>query len=378
MKKRVLLSVLSLIFIVNFFATTYANEAINVIVNGQPVEFEGQSPALIDRRTLVPVRGVFEVLGFDVNWNTALQQITLTRGSDVVVIIVGNYAFTTNGVSHTLDVPAQIINGSTMLPIRGVLESVGYYVGWDGNNNAITIVQPQHDIRPIDGRQLAEDFLSQYLSIFSFSWVYSNEDTLVRWDNHHSFGFVDRYGNAITHAPFLLPYHMHRAVEFYLYDFNNDGIPEIVIWYAAPDTSWNIYVVYKFIDGEYRAIHQKNEGSPPIFFTDPLGRMVILHNSDFGGNYGYFLVTSHNNNVYVETIVEAIGPDENRVFLNHLTGERFDMSFWWEHHNAFDYDPSFSGSITLPGMPDMQLITVDRLTELEVEITNSIRQRLGV
>jgi len=31
-----------------------------------------------------------------------------------------------------LDVAAQIVNGSTMLPIRPVLESVGYNLAWNG------------------------------------------------------------------------------------------------------------------------------------------------------------------------------------------------------------------------------------------------------
>lgn len=45
-----------------------ADSNIRVTVDGQLVAFEGQYPAIVDGRTLVPVRGVFEQLGFTVDW----------------------------------------------------------------------------------------------------------------------------------------------------------------------------------------------------------------------------------------------------------------------------------------------------------------------
>ena len=57
----------------------------------------------------------------------------------VSVITIDSASFTANGASHTLDVPAQIIGGSTMLPIRAVLESVGYNLSWDESTRTVTI-----------------------------------------------------------------------------------------------------------------------------------------------------------------------------------------------------------------------------------------------
>jgi len=112
---------------------------IEVLFDGQPVEFPDQRPVVVDDRTLVPVRGVFETLGFVVGWDDAEQQATLTGNKFVVVITVGSYDFTTNGERLELDVPAQLINGRVMLPIRAVLESVGYYVGWDDATQTVLI-----------------------------------------------------------------------------------------------------------------------------------------------------------------------------------------------------------------------------------------------
>ena len=121
------------------FATAYASDGIGVTINGAQVVFENQAPALVDGRTLVPVRGVFEALGFEVDWIDATRTVTLDREGFAVRITIDSAEFTTNGTSNTLDVPAQIIGYSTMLPIRAVLESVGYYLDWDSGTQTVLI-----------------------------------------------------------------------------------------------------------------------------------------------------------------------------------------------------------------------------------------------
>ena len=116
----------------------YANE-LSVTVNGQAVEFADQNPIIVDGRTLVPVAGVFQALGFETHWDGDAQQVTITRDEHSIVITIGSSAFIANGTSYTLDVPAQIINGRTMLPIAAVLRSVGYDVEWDGETSTVII-----------------------------------------------------------------------------------------------------------------------------------------------------------------------------------------------------------------------------------------------
>jgi len=110
-----------------------------VEIDGQRVIFPDQQPLNVNDRILVPVGGVFSQLGFTPDWNQTLQQATLTRDNNVVVITVGSSRFTTNGVSHELDVPAQNINDRVMLPLGAVLRSLGYAPGWDGAANRVYI-----------------------------------------------------------------------------------------------------------------------------------------------------------------------------------------------------------------------------------------------
>jgi hypothetical protein len=144
---------MKLIFTVAFFsifmyAVAYANE-ISVTIEGERVDFADQHPAIVDGRTLVPVRGVFEHLGFAVEWNGDARTAILSYTDFEVIITLDSNVFTTNGISHNLEVPAQIINGRTMLPIRAVLESVGYNVSWNGTTRMVTIISKPSTSAPI-------------------------------------------------------------------------------------------------------------------------------------------------------------------------------------------------------------------------------------
>ena len=141
-KRKIFAVVMAMALVFSLLPATAVNaiEPISVTIDGVAVQFAAQGPVVIGGRTLVPVRGVFELLGFAVDWDGAIQQATLTSDSHVVVLTIGSATFTTNGVSHTLDAPAQVIGGSTMLPLRAVIESVGHSVDWDAATQTVLVV----------------------------------------------------------------------------------------------------------------------------------------------------------------------------------------------------------------------------------------------
>ena len=85
--------------------TVLANDAITVTIDGVAVEFEDQTPVIVGNRTLVPIRFVFEDLGFEVDWDRSTRTATLDRDDYTVVIMVGSDEFTVNGDSHTRKYP---------------------------------------------------------------------------------------------------------------------------------------------------------------------------------------------------------------------------------------------------------------------------------
>jgi len=116
----------------------YASTDITVTVDGQAIGFDGQTPILVEDRTLVPVRGVFEQMGFVVSWNSEYRQAILASDLYTVVLSIDSQHFTINDTLYILDVPAQIIGDSTMIPLRAVMEGVGYTLNWQQGAIAIT------------------------------------------------------------------------------------------------------------------------------------------------------------------------------------------------------------------------------------------------
>jgi len=134
--------------------TVYAESSVNVTIDGQQVDFPDHGPVIVDGRLLVPVRGVFEALGFDVSWDQNTQQVTLT-GSTVVVLTIGSSTFTIDDTNYTLIVPAQIIDGRTKLPIRAVLESTGFQVDWVEDSRTVRIITPDGYTREYSDDRIA-------------------------------------------------------------------------------------------------------------------------------------------------------------------------------------------------------------------------------
>ncbi|CAN5449655.1 hypothetical protein BH11ARM1_BH11ARM1_07270 [soil metagenome] len=114
-------------------------QGIGVQVNGRPVTFNGTEPQYMSGRVLVPLRGVFENLGAYVQWDPATRTIKAIKGSTDVELRVGDKWASVDGKNVAMDVPAMIVNGSTLVPIRFVSESLGAQVTWNDSTRTVMI-----------------------------------------------------------------------------------------------------------------------------------------------------------------------------------------------------------------------------------------------
>ncbi len=114
-------------------------QALNVTIDGTPVRFIGTQPMAVQGRVMVPLRGVLEQMGAFVGWD-AITRTVFAQKSDVdVQLPIGSRSATVNGRSVALDVPAQIIGGSTMVPLRFLGETLGAEVAWNYATRTVTI-----------------------------------------------------------------------------------------------------------------------------------------------------------------------------------------------------------------------------------------------
>lgn len=106
------------------------NGNITVYIDEQPVEFD-VPPALVNSRTMVPMRKIFEAIGAEIQWDEASSTVTGTKGDKLVRITIGEEKAAINGDIVMLDQPAILVDGRTLVPVRVVSEGLGLNVEWD-------------------------------------------------------------------------------------------------------------------------------------------------------------------------------------------------------------------------------------------------------
>ena len=115
------------------------HDGVNVRLDGNYLYFNDVPPQIIENRTMVPLRVIFEALGAEIDWNGDTQTVTATRGDTVVVMQVGNRVITVDETEVTLDVPPMIIDNRTLVPARAVAESFGVDVDWDVDTQTVVL-----------------------------------------------------------------------------------------------------------------------------------------------------------------------------------------------------------------------------------------------
>ena len=115
-----------------------ANAAPSIQLNGQPLATSSR-PMIMNGRTLVPMRDIFEALGATVNYNSYTRGITAKRGTTNVNLQIGNRTAQVDGNSNYLDQAPLVRNGVTFVPLRFVSNALGANVGWNGSTQLVSI-----------------------------------------------------------------------------------------------------------------------------------------------------------------------------------------------------------------------------------------------
>ena len=113
-------------------------EEITVLIDGEKVYFD-QPPIIIDDRTLVPLRAIFEALGAQVDWDGNTQTITSKKGETKIVMTIGKPQMYKNEEIVALDVAPQLISDRTVVPVRAIAEAFGCDVEWNGETSTVII-----------------------------------------------------------------------------------------------------------------------------------------------------------------------------------------------------------------------------------------------
>ena len=138
--------ILSLIMILVLMSANVSAEAKEVTVKVNNFVIESPVPAqIVNGRTMLPMRSIFERIGANVTWIESDRIIFATKGSLLITMQIDNKIMSVQKVENDeiikieLDSPPFIKNGSTMVPVRAIAESLGYSVGWDAETYTVNI-----------------------------------------------------------------------------------------------------------------------------------------------------------------------------------------------------------------------------------------------
>lgn len=167
MKKKI--AILLSCVCIAFPALTYAQSNIQVKLDGNYVKFSSQEPTVINNRTMVPLRGIFENLGYSIEWDADTKTAMLKKDDKSISIQTGADSFSVNGVGKQLDVPAQILNGSLMLPLRAIGEAAGLSVVWDSSSKTVIMTNIAEVTNvSTDSKEDIKKYLDSYSQIVKY------------------------------------------------------------------------------------------------------------------------------------------------------------------------------------------------------------------
>jgi len=106
----------------------------DLVDGGLHLTMEDMTPIIQNNRTLIPLRFIANVLDATVDWNRSDRTVTIVRNNNSLTFAIGEMA-------PGMDVPAQIMNNRTMVPLRFIAEFFDAVVAWDAGTRSVVIIQ---------------------------------------------------------------------------------------------------------------------------------------------------------------------------------------------------------------------------------------------
>ena len=138
LKKTIFIFTFAFIATLFNFATVFAS-TVGLYINGAECYSIDTPPQIINGTTMVPLRIVSEKLGGVVNWDNSTKTATIKNANSVIKVQLNSNVINVNGNTQSLNVTPILISGNTFVPLRVIAESFGAEVQWSPNLNIVTI-----------------------------------------------------------------------------------------------------------------------------------------------------------------------------------------------------------------------------------------------
>lgn len=118
----------------------YGARIVNLALNGQVLPQFDTPSFILENRTFVPLRYVFEAMDAHVYFHPEQQRITIAHNQNTIIMHIGDHQFRHDNAMHTMDVAPQIINDRTMVPVSFVAQAIGFDVNWNNETSTVYLM----------------------------------------------------------------------------------------------------------------------------------------------------------------------------------------------------------------------------------------------
>lgn len=180
LKKIISVCLVTALVLCSGVAVNAATGGVKIVVDGKALSTEG---VIVNGRALAPVRAISEAMGAAVEWNQQEKKIVISKlywdsmgvkpEPDVrkVYMWIGKNKGTVSGFEFEMDVPPQIISGSTMIPVKAFGDALEAKVEWNQQTKTVTITSTlassgqdaKHDAIKMENdlRKTTENYLNE-------------------------------------------------------------------------------------------------------------------------------------------------------------------------------------------------------------------------
>lgn len=120
-------------------AAPVSAQGIGLWVNGRPVNMGGQPPRVVNGHLLVPLAAIGDPLGAILEWRPAVRVVYGRMNGHNFALPIGSRTATVDGQTQTLEAPATLVLGRTLVPLRFVATALGANVRYENATRTVYV-----------------------------------------------------------------------------------------------------------------------------------------------------------------------------------------------------------------------------------------------
>ena len=155
--KKIIITLATILTLLLIGTITFASN-VYVQLNGEIIDFTDSNgnrvdAQIVNNRTMVPLRKIFELLGATVEWDNSTRTASAQKDDVSIKLQIDNpiAEVSTNGITRKIELDSKpiLINDRTMVPLRFISESLGKQVAWDAREQTAIIIDYDYFVNQI-------------------------------------------------------------------------------------------------------------------------------------------------------------------------------------------------------------------------------------